>query len=158
MSREIVTTDEYKASSSSEIIVTLAKHALDNLKWNRRHNLGPTNFREEFGTVKIALPRQSGHSTAALQLMYEYPDSLLFVPNHPARDYSRQLLGQYTDDHEVHERICKNIIVPQHASVIQLPVRLNRPFIIFDEAAAMQPEMIHRVLNSLNASIILELQ
>lgn len=114
-------------------------------------------FREEFGTVNIAMPRQSGHSTAALQLMYEYPDSVLFVPNGSSLECMRGLLRNYTDDTDIQRRINKNTMVPSGQAMANLKPVWARSFVIIDQATRMNSDAIHHVVTSLQASIVLKL-
>jgi len=141
--------------------VSLAKQALHNLphfQESQSHfGLNDIEFRREFGTVKIAMPRQSGHSTAALQLMYEYPDAICFVPNGSVRNFTCRLLRDYTDDKEVLNRIDANIMVPGESTMARIRPQWERSFIIIDQALQMRKESTDLIVASLQASIILEL-
>ena len=158
----IVTKDQ--ASINSTLIVSLAKQALNNLPYYEKHrrqffgSTGEDLFRQEYGTVKIGLPRQSGHSTAALQLMYEYPGSLLFVHDHSARDYMRNHLRQYTDDPDTRARINMDTLIPDQRLITQVPHQASRAFIILDQVSMMSPPAIAIIKEAFAADIILELQ
>jgi len=52
-----------------------------------KENMIPERFQQEFGTVKISLQRQVGHTTAALQLLNAFPNSLVFVPRGGMRQH-----------------------------------------------------------------------
>ena len=153
--------DTDKPDIDSQLIVTLAKQALNNVTCFEKfdlHGISSPGFREEFCTVRIGLPRQSGHSTAALQLMYEYPDSLLFLHSGNARAYARQMLSKYTDDTDVQQRIEANMIVagagiPLHEI---RPVN-DRPFIILDQVSLMKLAWVAAIKGSITSKIILEL-
>jgi len=103
------------------------------------------------------MPRQSGHTTAALQLMYEYPDSLLFVHSQSAKHHIRCLRKEYIDNPEVHRRIEENTMVPSHQAFSRIRPAWTRPFVIVDQASAMREEQMNQILESLQASIVLEL-
>lgn len=143
----------------SELIVTLAKQALNNLPYVQHYcdTNDEAKFRREFGTVKIAMPRQSGHSTAALQLMYEYPDSLLFVPSGGTKHHIRCLRNEYIIDPDVHRRIEQNTMVPSDQAFARIQQAWSRPFVIVDQASMMRKECMDHIVGSLQASIILEL-
>jgi hypothetical protein len=147
-----------KPSIDSEIIVTLAKQALHNVKWYTHHYQAYDFYGciKEFATVKISLPRYSGSTTAALQLMYEYPDSLCFVPSGMSKDYMHQLLATYTDDIAVSDRIKKNTLIMGHDSLVQIKP-MDRTFIIIDQASYVREEELHRIHNAVSAKIIVEL-
>lgn len=151
-------TDPWKVQADSQLIVTLAKQALNNIAIYEPYWHSSDRFREEFGTVAISMPRQSGHSTAALQLMYEYPTSLLFVPSTSARDYIIRQLAEYTQDEDVHQRLQQATSVVSSRSLAEIQNIGERPFIIFDQYQRMQTKVIEAVVNSSNAKIIVKLQ
>ena len=144
---------------NSQLIVSLAKQAQKNLKYYRKifANYTSSEFRKEFGTVQISMPRHSGHSTAALQIMFEYPDPLLFVSDSSSRDCSRSALADYTTDAEVRNRITRNTLIPTSHNMIQIKSVQNRAFIIIDDARR-QPDTIKSISESFTADIILLLQ
>jgi len=154
-------TDSTRPAIDSQIIVTLAKQALNNLPYYQttqgHFGLSENAFNKEFGTVKIAMPRQSGHSTAALQLMYEYPDALCFVHSGSSANYMRMLLKDYTVESEVLRRIKKNIIVPSPPAINRIKPGGKRSFVILDQTSRIPKEMHDMVISSLRASIVLEL-
>lgn len=153
--------DQNKPNIDSQLIVTLAKQALNNLHIFQQGKFGYGQYRDfadEFCTVKISLPRQSGHSTAALQLMYEYPGSLLFVPSGIVAGNMRHLLNAYTDDAEVLVRIDANIMVPGSTALDKIRPVTDRPFIILDQVSIMREDWIKAIKGSLQSKIILELQ
>ena len=151
-------TDPKKAQVDSQLIVTLAKQALSNIAIYEPYWHTSERFREEFGTVCISMPRQSGHSTAALQLLYEYPTSLLYVPNSSARDYIIRQLAEYTQDEEVHRRVQKATSVISSRALAEIQNIGERPFIIFDQFNRMQTKVIDAVVSTSNAKIIVKLQ
>lgn len=156
----MILTSPTEVDIDSEIIVTLAKQALHNLPFRKKYfdAYHYNEFQREFATVRIGLPRQSGHSTAALQLLYEYPDSLIFLPGGTSRDYMRSQLKQWVDDLFVFNRMVKNIKVLHQAALEDIKPVSDRPFIIFDEMSSHRAQGINEVKASLNAKIILELQ
>ena len=153
-----VLTDPKQVRVNSELIVTLAKQALNNIAIYEPYWHTSERFREEFGTVTIAMPRQSGHSIAALQLLYEYPTSLLYVPNSSARDYIIRQLAEYTHDEEVHRRVQKATSVISSRALAEVQNIDERPFIIFDQYHRMQTKIIDAVVSTSNAKIIVKLQ
>lgn len=143
----------------SELIVTLAKQALNNLPHVQHYcdQNDERQFRKEFGTVKIAMPRQSGHSTAALQLMYEYPDALCFVHSGSAKQYIRHLMKDYISDQDVIRRITANIMVPDQRRMLDIRPVWTRSFVIMDQCSMISNEMQDYIRESLQRSILLEL-
>lgn len=87
---------EHKIERDSQLIVDMANMALRN--YHKYMNMGFTNTMDrrdvirEFCTVNIHLPRQSGHSTAGLQLLYEHDDALMFMHNGAARHHYENAL------------------------------------------------------------------
>ena len=158
MNRTIVTSETHQIDS--QLIVTLAKQALNNLPYYERSQkmfgMNSIEFRKEFKTVKIGMPRQSGHSTAALQLLFEYPDAVCFVPSGSSCQYMNTLLKNYTDDETIRRRINKNIMVPNGKAMKNLKLQ-KRSFIILDKSPAMSAEAIERIVSVMPASIVLEL-
>ena len=153
----MIPTDPNQLEHSSELIATLAKHALNNLKIQQRYWGNSNRYREEFGTIKISMPRQSGHSTAALQLLYEYPDSLLFVHSGSARDFMRKQIRALTDDIEVHNRMDDHIKMPYRDELVNIKPVHDRAFIIFDEVLSHHAEAVKEAKVCVDAKIILEL-
>ncbi len=49
--------------------------------WEQSRTMPPQYFFEQFRRIKISLPRRSGHSTAAANLLYRNPNSMMIVPN-----------------------------------------------------------------------------
>lgn len=154
----MIVTDPKYLKRNSEIVVDLAKQAMVNLSHYSNQNYEPAHFVEEFRTVRLHLPRQSGHTTAALQLMYEYPDSLLFVPDSSTREYTRSMLRNYTDDHAVRTRIDQNTFIPRSTILRNLRPVVNRPFLILDGASRMTTETKNEIIADFHAKIIVELQ
>ncbi len=150
-------TDKNRLQIDSELIVALAKQALHNLPHYDNYN-SIDNFRTEFGIVKIGLPRQSGHTTAALQLVYAYPNSLLFVPNESSRLCTKNLLQQFTDDHQVNNTINAATHVLCSRTILNIKPCHGREFLIFDGVSRMPRADIQRTTEEFNATIILELQ
>lgn len=67
---------------SQTLIVQMVDRMMMNqeLQWTKDHknNMPPQLFRREFQTVKIHLPRRSGHTTAAWFLYYAYPSIMIY--------------------------------------------------------------------------------
>lgn len=63
-----------------------------------KEQMQPSHFRKKFGTVKISLKRGSGHTSAALQLLERFKDSLLIVESSFVYfEHARRLQGQGLD-------------------------------------------------------------
>jgi len=128
--------DDTAAKVNSQLIVDLCMQALENLKApqivSMKRNMPRRAFREDFGTVRIFLPRRSGHSTAALQLLCEHPDALLFVTKHSRKDDMQNMIRDYTSNQALRDRI-NNAIVPLSPNALTnlKPVEY-RSFVIFD--------------------------
>jgi hypothetical protein len=152
---------ENKINFSSELIVQLARNAFDNapeLAHWKKQLINEGQFRDEFQTVKITLPRQAGHTIAALQLMYEYPGSLLFVPNGSARLDAIAQIKHLSENREIIKEVENNTLVPSHSGLIQIKARLARPFVIFDQSSAMSSNTKLMIKDTFNAQVFLELQ
>jgi len=154
--------DEDRITVNSQLIVALAKQALANttrLTVKSWHKSMPREvYREEFGVVKISMPRRSGHTTAALQLLVEHPGSLVFVMQIRTKDDMLRMLRQYTTDIEVNDRV-KDSIVPITDNALKNVNPLEyRPFIIFDRATSIREDVFDEIKNSYNAGIVVELQ
>jgi len=59
-------------------LVINAYHRLSSVDQYKKQ-MAALQFRKEFGTVKISLPRGTGHTTAAYQLLERFKDSILIV-------------------------------------------------------------------------------
>jgi hypothetical protein len=158
--------DGSEPSRSSETIVNIAKIALGNLSHfeHYRGGIDHTKFSEEFSLVKIHLPRQSGHSTAALQLLYEYPRSLCVVPNHQSKENMMRMLQEYTQDtmvlRRVEESICIVMPNPYKDAYVQRrpPEICTREFLIFEQSKDLTENAKMKAREKWAAKIILELQ
>lgn len=154
--------DHTTAEINSELIVTMAKMAFRNLdspvvKSQIRY-MSHDAFRRQFGTVKISLPRQQGHTTAALQLLYEYPNSLLFVPKHARKEDCIKLLRHYTSNAETLQRLSDAIVVPSENGMLNIKPK-ERDFAIFDQAYSFSPKVFQMVDGqTYGARVVVELQ
>lgn len=67
----------------NHLINSLVAMAYNNLKEESvvcyKKIMHPLAFREEFGTVHIQLPRGMGHTTEGINLLLEYPESVMIV-------------------------------------------------------------------------------
>lgn len=160
----IIVDDE--ATVNSQIIVTLAKQALKNLNApsirNLKQNCPGDDFRLEFGTVKISLPRRSGHTTAALQLLFEHPGSLIFVYTTAMKINMQDMITEYMSDLDIRKRVADNIIVATSDLALKNIKPLlggKRPFIIFDQTAMFREDVFNGIKNMFSgALVIVELQ
>jgi len=146
---------------NSELIVQLAEQALENLstpqlKHERKH-MDDHGFRKEFGTVKISLPRQSGHTTAALQLLNDHPTSLCFVLRQEYKNEMLNLLYEYTSNPETHERIKSSIVVLTEGALLHVRPVEDRPFIIFDQTSMIRQDIYEHIKEAFVAGVIIEL-
>jgi len=168
MSHEVVT--DWRRRINSEPIVSFAKQALYNLPYYMGwyETIGKEKFYHEFREIKIKLPRRSGHSTAALQLLYEYPDALCFVRGFAVRDMFRSLLRENTSDGETLQRIDKQVKVIDFTEPLDnLMVRRimsnvthnekRRSFIIFDQASELEIRTKETIIDNFPSEITLEL-
>jgi len=116
-------------------------------------------FRHEFGTVKISLPRRSGHTTAALQLLYEYSDSLLFVRKGSVKYNIENMARKLISDQVVLRDLVSRIIIPSENILKNIRPVHDRSFIIFDQADLFQQGYLEKIKMSLwSAKIVVELQ
>jgi len=154
--------DEDRITINSQLIVSLAKQALTNterLSVKSWYGKMPREvYREEFGVVKISMPRQSGHTTAALQLLVEHPGSLAFIMQRRTKDDMLRMLGRYTTDWEVINRVERSIVPISDNALKNVKPLEYRPFIIFDQATSIREDVFEEIKNSYNAGIVVELQ
>lgn len=155
--------DKNELTINSEMIVYLAEQALHNLDKpvvRRFKQDSPYNtFRHQFGTVKIRLPRRSGHSTAALQLLYKHPGSLLFVHNMERKYALEKLILEYTSNEETIEYVKNSIVVPFKNALLRIRPVKDRPFLILDQSNEFPDEVREGALeNFRDTGIVVELQ
>jgi len=154
--------DEDRITVNSQLIVSLANQALDNTtrlsitNWYKK--MPSDHYRKEFGTVKISMPRRSGHTTAALQLLVEHPDSICFVSKHDQKLGMTRMLHDYTSDRKIINRVCNAIITVNDNSLKQIKVVKSRPFVIFDQTDMIREDVFEYLKEGYNAKIVVELQ
>lgn len=158
-------------------ILDLVQFAYDNLDDPRvrdwKQNMSPWAFRQEFGLVKIKMPRQAGHTAAAVTLLGRYPGSLLFVPRGDDRQRIIREYRHYFIDEEIlyrrddHKQMMAGrssnledfIFVPRDDDKLKR-LRPNKPpLIIIDRADTfdfLQKEGIMSIFE--NARLIVELE
>lgn len=157
----MITNDKLK--HNSQLIVELAESALHNLRTDEihryKHNMGEAHFRDQFRTVRLHLPRRSGHTTAALQLVVNHPGSLLFVERETAKMDALRMLREYTDNSDVIEQ-AGTCIVPIYNPnrILALRPQPHRDFIVFDQTNEFKQESVEAIIRTLNAEIVVILQ
>lgn len=148
---------------NSQLIVDLAKQALTNVRSADIKELKDSYphcaFRDRFGRVKISLPRGSGHTTAALQLLYEFSDALLFVSKSSRKAHCQHLLHEYVADAAVRKRIEDAILYTTGTDLISIRPIEDRSFIIIDQAYEFTRDTINLIdqMVGYNAGIFVEL-
>lgn len=144
-------------NKTSDLIVELVLNALDRRKSGRdlHHEdvLVPQLFIREFKTVKIHMPRQSGHTTAAVDLVASSLSVLFVVPYRVVR---RAVIDLSNKKYEWDSNVLRNIVVvppeEQFHSTILKPLAVGKPFdiVIIDLASSYSPEALDNIKLILN--------
>jgi len=155
--------DEHMVNINSQLLVDMCTQSLKNLKApnviSLQRNMPHQMFREEFGTVRIMMPRRSGHTTAALQLIVEYPDSLLFVRQTSHKDSLRHLIREYTSNVAVRRRVDESVIALSDSALKDIRPIDTRPFVIFDQRSLFRNNQVAECIAAFqSAQIVVELQ
>lgn len=152
-------------SKSTPLIVQMCELALANVKSARVQEWKATyytsdDFEREFSTVKVALPRQQGHTTAAMELVAKHPGSIMFVLQHDMKRDIEYKFREYIFDTEKSQRACGSVLTLQAIKDNRNHMlRKNyRPFLIFDGVSRMNTAYITEAKTLFPADVYVELQ
>ena len=127
-----------------------------------RDYCSPYDFELEHGTVKIHLPRQQGHTTAAMELIAKYPGSIMFVPRHNIKQDIENKFKEYIIDPNDAQKACKSVLTLDAIKDDRLLYLMRqgapRPFTIFDGVSRMNEALITEAKFKFGADIFVELQ
>lgn len=152
-------------SKSTPLIVQMCEQALANVNSARVQNWKSNmydryDFEREFSTVKLMLPRQQGHTTAAMQLVANHPGSMMFVMQHDMKRDIEYKFRELIYDPIKAQLACDSVLTLQEIKNNKFSIRRGcyHPFMIFDGVSRMNKAYITEAKTLVNADIYVELQ
>ena len=147
----------------SDMICELVAEAYDYLDSPRikdwKNMMDAIEFRREFGTIKIQLARQTGHTTAAVRLLFAHDDALIYLPNSGSMRGIRDEIARYTKLRSIRSVMEKRVtyVGYNYGKYIE-PVN-GRSMVIIDQASNISKKELDIVKERYrDAKLIVELQ
>jgi len=118
-------------------------------------NISPDQYRQEFGSLQYAGPRQTGHTTAALQVLAQAPMAIMFVHKTVDRYYLPDLIKRSSPD--INDRSIDDILnrvyvlgSSEHRRKART-ITTDDSIVIFDTKAMMNSEEMKQMVSTLPA-------
>ena len=150
--------DHDEIERDSQLIVDMVNIAYRNVSNGVYDKFAGGNHIEEFCTVKVWLPRSSGHTTAALQLMVEHEDAVLVVPRANMKDLCKRTLYELIPSEFV-PAVTRRIYTADVLEAL-IPIPSPASILIFDNSTFMRKadETADEACQKFRPSLVVKLQ